>query len=425
MSIVSKLSSISIFALAVAMASPAAAVDLKFYYPVAVSGPLTKIIKDMCDEFHKQHPDINVEPVFSGNYADTLTKSLTAARGGQPPQVAVLAASDTFTLLDEGAIVPMDEVVTDADKPWLAGFMQPFMRNLTVDGKIWGIPFQRSVQVLLYNKDEFQKAGLDSEKAPANWDELVEAAKKLTISANGTTSQWGVLIPSGYTARWYFNGLSIPAGAELTNDSGTEVNLASPEAISALQFLSDLSHKYKVMPTGVINTGTAPDEFINGRAAMLYASTGNIANVRTQAKFKLGVGLIPADKQPGGPTGGGNIYIFKGNSPEQQKASLEFIKWMTSAEQTAHWSIETGYVAGRQDAWDTPEMKAYIEKYPDTIVALQQLKNAKPEFSTHDGARVTKALEDAISQVVTGASDPKTALEKAQKTADGFLRSYK
>ncbi|TAN01548.1 MAG: ABC transporter substrate-binding protein, partial [Rhizobiaceae bacterium] len=357
--------------------------------------------------------------------ADTLTKSLTASRGGEPPQVAVLAASDTFTLIDEGVIVPIDQVATDKDKAWLGGFMEPFMRNLTIDGKIWGVPFQRSVQVLLYNKDEFQKAGLDPDKAPANWDELVADAEKLTITANGTTSQWGVLIPSGYTARWYFNGLSIPAGAKLTNNSGTEVNLASPEAVSALQFLADLSQKYKVMPKGIINTGTAPDEFINGRAAMLYASTGNIANVRTQAKFKLGVGLIPADKRPGGPTGGGNMYIFKGGTPEQQKASLQFIEWMTSADQSAHWSIETGYVASRQDAWNTPEMKAYIAKYPDTSVALSQLKNADSEFSTHDGARVTKALEDAIAQVVTGHSDPKTALDAAQKTAERLLRSYK
>ena len=425
MSISFKLGTISAIALTVALTSPASAVDLKFYYPVAVTGPLTKIIGEMCDDFHKAYPDIKVEPIFSGNYADTLTKALTAARGGQPPQLAVLAASDTFTLLDEDAIMPIDDIITDEDKPWLDGFMKPFMRNLTIDGKVWGIPFQRSVQILLYNKDKFQEVGLDPEKAPANWDELVDAAKKLTVTQNGTTTQWGVLIPSGYTARWYYNALSIPAGAELTNDSGTEVNLTSPEAVSALQFLADLSQKHKVMPAGVINTGTAPDEFIGGRAAMLYASTGNIANVRTQAKFKVGVGMIPAAKQPGGPTGGGNMVIFKGSTPEQQKASLTFMKWMTSPEQTARWSVLTGYVASRQDAWETPEMKAYIEQYPDTVVALRQLEHAKPEFATHNGARVTKALEDAIAQVVTGQSDAKTALEAAQSAADGLLRSYK
>jgi len=425
MSILTKFGGASLFALAVAMASPAAAVNLKFYYPVAVTGPLTKIISEMVDEFHKEYPDINVEPVFAGNYADTLTKSLTAARGGQPPQVVVAAASDTFTLIDEDAVVPLEDVITDADKPWLDGFMAPFMSNIKIDGKTWGVPFQRSVQVLLYNKDKFKEAGLNPDQGPANWDELVEAAKKLTVSENGTTSQWGVLIPSGYTARWYFNGLSIPAGADLTNDAGTEVNLASPESISAMQFLADLSQKYNVMPKGIINTGTAPDEFINGRAAMLYASTGNIANVREQAKFALGVGLIPAGKQPGGPTGGGNMVIFKGGTAEQEQASLTFIKWMTSAERSAQWSIDTGYVAGRQDAWETPTMKAYIEKYPEMLVTLHQLENAKPEFGTHNGARVTKALEDAIAQVVTGQSDARTALEAAQKTAEGLLREYK
>ncbi|WP_438754200.1 ABC transporter substrate-binding protein [Pararhizobium sp. O133] len=425
MSICTKFGGASFFALTVAFASPAAAVNLKFYYPVAVTGPLTKIIGELVDEFHKEHPDINVEPVFAGNYADTLTKSLTAARGGQPPQVIVAAASDTFTLIDEDVAVPLEDVITDADKPWLDGFMPSFMSNVRIDGKTWGVPFQRSVQVLLYNKDKFKEAGLNPDQGPATWDELIETAKKLTVSANGATSQWGVLIPSGYTARWYFNGLSIPAGAELTNDAGTAVNLASPESISAMQFLADLSQKHNVMPKGVINTGTAPDEFINGRAAMLYASTGNIANVRTQAKFDLGVGLIPAGKQPGGPTGGGNMVIFKGGTAEQQQASLTFVKWMTNPERSAKWSIETGYVAGRQDAWETPTMKAFVEEHPEMLVTLRQLEVAKPEFGTHNGARVTKALEDAIAQVVTGDADPKTALEAAQKTAEGLLREYR
>jgi sn-glycerol 3-phosphate transport system substrate-binding protein len=425
MTILAKFGGASLFALAVALASPAHAVNLKFYYPVAVTGPLTKIISEMVDEFHKEHPDINVEPVFAGNYADTLTKSLTAARGGQPPQIIVAAASDTFTLIEEDVAVPLEDIISEADKPWLDGFMAPFMSNVHIDGKTWGVPFQRSVQVLLYNKDKFKEAGLNADQGPATWDELVETAKKLTVTENGVTSQWGVLVPSGYTARWYFNGLSIPAGAELTNNAGTEVNLASPEAISAMQFLADLSHKHNVMPKGVINTGTAPDEFINGRAAMLYASTGNIANVRSQAKFELGIGLIPAAKEPGGPTGGGNMVIFKGGTPEQQQASLTFIKWMTSAERSAQWSIDTGYVAGRQDAWETPAMKAFLEKHPEMRITLKHLEIAKPEFGTHNGARVTKALEDAIAQVVMGEADAKTALEAAQKTAEGLLREYK
>src|SRR3954469_10886219 len=90
------------------MPRPAAAVDLTMYYPVAVGGPVTKIIDDMVDRFHKENPDIQVTAVYAGNYTDTMTKAMTAMKGGQPPQLSVLLSTDVFTLMDEKAIMPLD-----------------------------------------------------------------------------------------------------------------------------------------------------------------------------------------------------------------------------------------------------------------------------------------------------------------------------
>ncbi|MBL0930210.1 MAG: ABC transporter substrate-binding protein, partial [Alphaproteobacteria bacterium] len=65
-----------------------------------------------------------VNAVYSGNYTDTTTKALTAAKSGAPPAVAVLLATDIFTLIDEDVVEPVGEFVkNDADKAWLAGFM--------------------------------------------------------------------------------------------------------------------------------------------------------------------------------------------------------------------------------------------------------------------------------------------------------------
>ena len=174
---------------------PAAAVDLTMYYPVAVGGPVTKIIDDMVSRFEKENADIKVTAVYAGNYTDTMTKAMTAMKGGQPPQLSVLLSTDVFTLMDEKAIVPMDELV--ADKSWFKEFYPAFMANGQVDGKTWSIPFQRSTIVLYWNKDAFKEAGLDPEKAPASWDEMVEMSKKLVKKdASGNTARWGVEIPT-------------------------------------------------------------------------------------------------------------------------------------------------------------------------------------------------------------------------------------
>ena len=408
-------------------ALPATAVEISFYYPIAVSGPLTKIIDAMAADFEKANPDIKVKPIYSGNYGETLAKALTANKSGSPPQVAVLVASDTLTLIDEDAVAPMDQFVkTPADKAWLDGFFPAFMMNGRYLGKTYGVPFQRSTQVMYWNKDEFKAAGLDPDKPPQNWDQLVEYGKKLTKQdASGKVTQWGLIVPSGVTSHWFLQGFTTQNQAKLTNEAGTEAYLHTPAAIEALSFWTDLARKHKIMQEGIIDTGNAPNEFIGGRAAIMFHSTGNLTNVKNNAKFPFGVAMLPERKQRGSATGGGNIYIFKKSSPEQLEASFKFVKWMTSAPQAARWGIATGYVAGRQDAWDTPEMKQYQKDFPPASVALQQLPFCAPEFETHAGPRTTKALEDAIAASLTGTKTPDKALADAQAEANRILRSYK
>jgi sn-glycerol 3-phosphate transport system substrate-binding protein len=407
-------------------ALPAAAVEISFYYPIAVSGPLTKIIDAMAADFEKANPDIKVKPIYSGNYGETLAKALTANKSGSPPQVAVLVASDTLTLIDEDAVAPMDQFVkTPADKAWLDGFFPAFMMNGRYLGKTYGVPFQRSTQVMYWNKDEFKAAGLDPDKPPQNWDQLVEYGKKLTKQdASGKVTQWGLIVPSGVTSHWFLQGFTTQNQAKLTNEAGTEAYLHTPAAIEALSFWTDLARKHKIMQEGIIDTGNAPNEFIGGRAAIMFHSTGNLTNVKNNAKFPFGVAMLPERKQRGSATGGGNIYIFKKSSPEQLEASFKFVKWMTSAPQAARWGIATGYVAGRQDAWDTPEMKQYQKDFPPASVALQQLPFCAPEFETHAGPRTTKALEDAIAASLTGTKTPDKALADAQAEANRILRRY-
>ncbi|MEP7062031.1 MAG: ABC transporter substrate-binding protein [Betaproteobacteria bacterium] len=410
-----------------AVALPARSVEITFYYPIAVSGPLTKIIDGLVADFQKVNPDITVKPVYSGNYGETLAKALTANKSGQPPQVAVLVASDSLTVIDEDAVVPMENFVkTPADKAWLDGFFPAFLMNGRYQGKTYGIPFQRSTQVLYWNKAAFREAGLDPNRPPANWDELVEYGKKLTVKDSaGKVSRWGLIVPSGVTSHWFLQGFTTQNRAKLTNEAGTATSLATPEAIESLQFWTDLSRKHQIMQGGIIDTGTAPKEFTDGRAAMMFHSTGNLTNVKNNAKFEFGVAMLPAKKQRGSATGGGSIFIFKKSTPEQLDASYKFVKWMTSAEQSARWSIATGYVAPRQDAWDLPVMKKYAEDFPPAAVALQQLPFCAPEFETHDGPRTTKALEDAIEASITGTKTPANALKDAQAEATRILRSYK
>jgi len=98
---------------------------------------------------------------------------------------------------------------------------------------------------------------------------------------------------------------------------------------------------------------------------------------------------------------------------------------VTTPERAAQWGIDTGYVAVRADAWDTPVMKQYVTGFPPAAVARDQLPFAKAELSTHDNQRVTKALNDGLQAALTGTKTPEVAMKDAQREADRLLRSYK
>jgi sn-glycerol 3-phosphate transport system substrate-binding protein len=401
--------------------------EISFFYPVAVGGPITKLIDTYAADFQKERPGIKVNPIYAGTYQETIVKALTAHKSGTPPVTSVLLSTDMFTLIDEEAIVPIDDFVkSEEDKKWLAAFFPGFMENSQTGGKTWGVPFQRSTIVLYWNKELFKEAGLDPDKAPENWEEQLEFAKKLTKrDASGNVTQWGLQIPSSGFPYWLFQGLTTQAGAILTNPEGTQTFYNAPGSIEALQYWVDLSAKHKVQPPGIVEWGTTPKDFFERKVAMMWTTTGNLTNVRANAKFPFGVGMLPGHKRRGSPTGGGNFYISKKAAPAQQQAAFEFIKWITTPERAAQWSIDTGYVAAMPAAYKMPAMEKYVADFPQAAVARDQLEFAVAELSTHENQRVTKALNDGLQAALTGTKPPAQALNDAQAEAERILKPYR
>ncbi len=402
-------------------------VDLQFFFPVAVGGKAATTIDALTTEYVSQSPGVKIDAVYSGSYQDTITKVLTAARGGNPPQLSVILAVDMFTLIEEEAIVAFEDLITtDEERAWMKGFYPAFMENSTTGGKTYGIPFQRSTPVLYWNKEAFKEAGLDPDTPPATWDEMVSFGKKLTKKdASGNVVQWGLRIPTSGFPYWLFQGLTTQNDVFLMNADGNETYFDDPKVIEALAYLVDLSTKHKIMAPGIVEWGTTPKAFFERDTAMMWTTTGNLTNVRANAPFEFGVAMLPANKRRGAPTGGGNFYVFKESSDEQKKASLEFIKWITAPEQAAKWTIATGYVAPRPDAWETPAMQAYTKDFPPALVARNQLEFATAELSTYQNQRVTTIFNDGLEAAIIGRMTPEEAMQDAQKKAERILKAYR
>ena len=408
-------------AMLMAAAAQAHAQNLTMYYPIAVGGPLTKVVDGLIADFQKANPGIKVEAIYAGNYDDTRVRALSAIKSGQPAQLSVLFSIDVHELIEQDLIVPFDSVATtDEEKKWLKSFYPALMANGQVDGKTWGIPFQRSTIVLYYNKDMFKQAGLDPNAPPKTWDEMVKAAKALTKDG-----RWGIMVPSTGYPYWMFQAFAIQNGIELMNAEGTQVNFDKPATIEALKFWRALAAEHKVMPEGTVEWGTLRQAFTQGQTGMMWHTTGNLTAVKEGAKFDFGVSVLPGNERAGSPTGGGNFYLFKDTTDEERAAALKLMRFMTAPEQAAAWSIATGYMGVSPASYETEALKAYGKEFPPALVARDQLKDAVAEFSTFETSRVRDGLNNAIQATLTGTKDAKTALGEAQEAAERLLKAYR
>ncbi len=417
MNVIKKISLAAVSATALT-SSAAAETELTMYYPIAVGGALTEVVDGIVADFEAANPDIKVNAIYSGNYDDTRVRALSALASGEPAQLAVMFSIDAYDLIEQDLIVAYEDI--DGVNPdWLESFYPALMANGRIEGKTWGIPFQRSTIVAYYNKDQFRAAGLDPEAPPKTWDELISMGKALT---NDDT--YGLMIPSTGYPYWMFQALAIQNGKEVMSDDGLTTYFDDETVVDTLEFWQSLSQEHGIMPTGTVEWGTLRQAFLEGQTSMMWHSTGNLTAVKNNASFDFGVAELPANVRLGSPTGGGNFYVFKETSDEERAAAMKLIEFMTSPEQAAAWSIATGYMGVSPAAYETEALKSYTEEFPPALVARNQLENAVAEFSTFETARVREGLNNAIQAALTGTKSAEDALGEAQTAAVRLLRDY-
>lgn len=399
---------------------------LTFFYPIAVGGPLQAIIDGYCADYRRE-TGVEVNPVYAGDYSQTLIKTLAAARAGQGPHFAVLLAAEIHALGDADIILPLDELGLDeAGRRWIEGFYPAFLANSRAADRLWSVPFQRSTAVDYYNKRAFEQAGLDPERFPDTWAGLAEAAARLTARDNGRVSRWGIKLASDLgNAQWTFGALANQAGHTLMNPAGTEVYFSHPRAVEALAWWVDLAKRHGATPEGQTSWSALSPDFLEGNAAIIQHTTGNLTNLRTKASFPFGVAGLPGKEGPRTVVGGGNIYFMRSANAGERDAALRFVRWLTQPERAADWSIRTGYIATRPDAYETPALRSFLEQVPEAGVARRFLPVATGELSTFENQRVYKALTDNIQAALTGTKAPERAMADAQAEADRILRPFR
>ena len=146
----------------------------------AMAGANNEVIDKIASDFNATQSDYKVTPVFKGTYPETLNAGIAAFRAGQAPDIMQVFDVGTGVMMAaEGAIKPVAEVMTEAgldfdQSQYLPGIVAYYS---TPDGTMLSFPYNSSSPILYFNKDIFEKAGLDPSSPPETWDEVWAAAR--------------------------------------------------------------------------------------------------------------------------------------------------------------------------------------------------------------------------------------------------------
>jgi sn-glycerol 3-phosphate transport system substrate-binding protein len=416
-------------ALALSCTTAYAATDIDLFFPVPVQGKLALEMQRLIEQFDQQHPDIHVTAVYTGSYDDTNLKTRAAIQAGHPPGAVIMSANFIREYAINNDAIPLDDLIAkDNQTPaqFMAEFWPALKLNATEQGHVYGVPFQNSTPLLYYSVDAFKDAGLDPDKPPVTWQDWVDDLRKLAKHDGNATTRWGLMFPGTYDyLGWITSGFAMSNGGEYYNPGyGGEVYYTQPSTVGAVRLIDAFVHKWHVMPEGVTDANAVTTAFFQGRTAMMILSTGSLSFVRDNMKTPYRTAFLPRAMVNAAPIGGASLIIPRGNTPERQAAAWTLINWLVSPEIAGGWSRFTGYFAPRIAAYDLPDMKDYLAKYPDAKVALDQLAYARGWFATYNTVGVRKALEDGVQAVLSGKTTPEAAMATAQKQADELMKPY-
>lgn len=401
-------------------------IELTFWHSMGGNGG--EGVEELVKRFNEQSDTVHVTAEYQGSYDDTLTKLRNATNGSNVgADVVQVFEVGARNMIDSGLIVPVQEYIdkTGYDinqiEPNLAAYY-------TIDGKLNSMPFNSSTPLLYYNKDMFEKAGI--EEAPSSLEELNEIAPKLMGDGGANMA-----ISMSIYGWWFDQWMSRQELDMFNNGNGREStptkvifdeNKGIENALVAWKELFDAGYAPNVGRQG------GQPEFVSGESAMTFASTASLRNILDEVgdKFEVGTAYFPGinEEDAGGVSiGGASLYMIDSGDEAKKDATWEFIEFMISPESQAYWNAKTGYFPITIAAHDQQEFKENLEKYPQFQTAIDQLhdSNAEAQGGLSTVYQEIRQIEEAeLENMLNGITTPEEAAQNIVNQANTAIENY-
>ncbi|CAN7726378.1 sn-glycerol-3-phosphate ABC transporter substrate-binding protein UgpB [Pseudorhodoferax sp. LjRoot39] len=418
---------------AAAFALPAhAQTEIQWWH--AMSGPLGEWVNDLAKQFNASQSEFKVVPTYKGQYDETLTAGVAAFRAGNAPHILQVFEVGTATMMaSKGVIKPVGEIMKESGAKFdQSAYISAVAGYYTApNGQMLSFPFNSSTTIFYYNKDAFKAAGLDPNKAPTTWPEVVAAAAKLKASGHKCpfTTSW-----VSWTQLESFSAWHNTLYATLNNGfGGTATRLAfnSPLHVRHFENLANMSQQGLFVYKGRNNTPDA--SFPSGECAMMTGSSGLYARVAKDAKFAYGIGALPYYPDVAGAPqntviGGASLWAIGGKKPAEYKGVAAFFSFLSNAEVQSASHKRTGYLPVTMAAYELTEKSGFYKQNPGTDVAVTQMIRKTTDKSRGirlgNFLQIRTIVDEEAEQIWSGKQSAKQALDNAVKRGNEQLERF-
>jgi multiple sugar transport system substrate-binding protein len=290
------------------------------------------------------------------------------------------------------------------------------------DGQVYGVPHEFNIEngAALRHPKMFEDAGIA--KDPETWDELIEAAKKLTQTSGNQIKVRGLDMTSTDSTVFYFLALIQQQGADFWNEDQTQVNITSPEAKKAMQALVDLIQVHKVSDLTKVGTTEEPYmTFFKGGSAMTTAGPWTIAEGLNTFNVKdFDYMAMPSftDQPPyfSAESGWGEVVSSRSKNAE---AAWDFIEFMMQDEHAYAWNIRTSTIPAKIEVAEDPQ---YLKDNPYVEPVLGVLKYGRWIGPLADRDFFFVTVHDAFVNIASGRTSLDAGLQSAQDAINNMLK---
>jgi sn-glycerol 3-phosphate transport system substrate-binding protein len=383
-----------------------------FWY--SYGGKNREVLEKLIGRFHREQASTWIDATFQGDYFEALAKLRTSIAAKAAPAMSHVVAEVVPYLAEAGVLEPLEGYEGASSLDLLPSLAQSGTYAGGAGRPLVAVPFNRSTPIMYMNGELLDRAGLAT---PTNWQELRSAANVLT-QRRADRTVWGFECPVSW---WFWVALVGAAGGKLVDDEG-RVTLGGDAGVHALELWQTLVHRDRVMrpPLGRDYNAwqVAMQDFLSGRAAIIWSSTAFMRYVEENARFPVKVAGLPGQARRAVPTGGTFFVLLRGAAAAEKKAAWEFVKWMVLPKQTIEWSNSTGYMPVTRSAVEELRASGYYEEHPNDGVALEQLETVEPWPWSPTLFRVQREIVDPLLEdAVISARSASEALATARREA--------